>query len=407
MSNKKLSFLGILAIASVIAAVFVSQFAHRARPASGGQGNLIQGLDPAAIAEIVIRRGATASQQAGKEQGQISLRRRGEGFAVANKSFYPASNRAINDLLAACLDIRTVELCTENKANYKDLGVTEEDARDVVKFLDSNGKIITGIIIGNPRPDGSMAYGKLLNDDKVYIIYNTPWVKSSPLDYVQQELISANKADIESVTVTSPSGVYTLISEANGTQAALKELPAQGRGLAEGGPAGEKEKKSQCLAVLDALSNLRFDDVNAVSENPNLDFSRQYQCLLKDSTLYTIQIAQPASAEAALRSATQPREAEASADKKDSNTFIKCSADFTDKTPVRKEQAVESEEELKKKEVKLLAKEKAKKFNDTCEGWIYRIPEYEARNMTKPLAELVENIIAESNDANAPKEVKK
>ena len=54
-----------------------------------------------------------------------------------------------------------------------------------------------------------MTYGRLINDDKVYIIYNTPWVKPSPLDYVEQELISINKADIDSVTVTSPKrGLY-------------------------------------------------------------------------------------------------------------------------------------------------------------------------------------------------------
>ncbi|MGB8226863.1 MAG: hypothetical protein WCE45_08395, partial [Sedimentisphaerales bacterium] len=154
MSDKKLSFLGILAIISVVAAVFVSQISHRIKPAPAGQGNLIQGLDPAAIWEIV-----TGPSGAGKGSETVDLKRRGKGFIVANKSFYPASNKAINDLLAACLDIRIVELYTQEKTNYKDLGVSEEDAKDIVKFLDSNGKIITGVIIGNPRQEGDMAYG--------------------------------------------------------------------------------------------------------------------------------------------------------------------------------------------------------------------------------------------------------
>ena len=359
MSDKKLSFLGILAIVSVIAAVFVSQFANRTKTTSAGSGNLIQGLDPAAIAEIV----------AGKGNEQINLARRGGGFVVANKSYYPASNRAVNDLLAACFDIRTVELYTEDKANHKDLGVSEEDARGIVKFLDSNGKVITAVVIGNLREDGSMAYARLINDDKVYIIYNTPWIRQSPLDYVEQELISADKANIDAVTITSPNEVYTLISEANGTEVVLQQLPV-----------GKKQKKNECDAVLGVLTNLRFDDVNAAADELDLNFDRQYTCLLKDSTLYTIQIAQ-----------------------KDSKTFIKCSAEFTDKTPIKKEQAVESQEELKKKEAKLLAKEKAKKFQETCDGWVYQIPEYKAKNMTKPMAELIEDIPAPvPAEANEP-----
>jgi hypothetical protein len=383
MSDKKLSFLGILAIVSVIAAVFVSQFANRTKTTSAGSGNLIQGLDPAAIAEIVmgIRRGATASQREGNEprrnelrDEQINLARRGGGFVVANKSYYPASNRAVNDLLAACFDIRTVELYTEDKANHKDLGVSEEDARDIVKFLDSNGKVITAVVIGNLREDGSMAYARLINDDKVYIIYNTPWIRQSPLDYVEQELISVDKANIDAVTITSPNEVYTLISEANGTEVVLQQLPV-----------GKKEKKNDCAAVFGALTNLRFDDVNAAADESGLNFDRKYTCLLKDSTLYTIQIAQ-----------------------RDSKTFIKCSAEFTDKTPVKKEEAVESQEELKKKEAKLLAKEKAKKFQETCDGWVYQIPEYKAKNMTRLMAELIEDIPPQKPaEANEPKEVKK
>jgi hypothetical protein len=363
MSDKKLSFLGILAIVSVVAAVFVSQFAHRSKQTSAGPGNLIQGLDPATIAEIVT----------GKGNEQVSLKRRGNGFVVANKNFYPASNKTINDLIASCLDIRTVELYTEDKANYKDLGVTEEDAKDIVKFLDSGGKIITGVIVGNSREKDGMTYGRLINDDKVYIIYNPPWIKPSPLDYVEQELISINKADINSVTVTSPKEAYTLVSEANGTEVALKGLPAE-----------KKQKKNECVSVFSALTNLRFDDVNAVVEKPDLKFDREYTCLLKDSTLYLIEIAQ-----------------------KDSKTFIKCNVDFTDKTPIKKEEAVESQEELKKKEAKLLAKEKVKKFQDTCGGWVYQIPEYKAKNMTKPRAELIDDVNSEPNNVNVPKEVEK
>ncbi len=348
MSDGKLSLLGIAAAGSIVLAVFVWQFANRSKPVTAEQGNLIQGLDPAAIAEIVI----------GKGSETVTLRRRKEGFVVANKSNYPASNRPINDLIAGCLDVRCVELYTEDETNFKDLGVSEENAKDMVKFLDSSGKVITGVVVGNIREDGRMAYGRLVNDNKVYVIYNVPWVKSSPLDYIEKELLTVEKSDIGSVTVTQGSDVYTLVSEANGTNVVLGQLPA-----------GKQQKQSDCLPVLGALTNLMIDDCFAEADGAELNFDKQYSCLLKSSALYTIEIAQ-----------------------KDSKTFIKCSAEFTDKTQVKKEQAVESQEELEKKEAKLLAREKAGKFRNTCKGWIYEIPKYKAEVITKKLEELIEDI---------------
>jgi hypothetical protein len=364
MSDKKLSFLGILAIVSVAGAIFVSQYVNRSENTSSGTGYLIQGLDPAVIAKIVIGKGDEA----------FTLRRAGNGFVVESKDNYPADNKMINNILTSCMDIRIMELYTEDKANYKDLGVTEEDAQGIVKFLDLGGAIITGVIIGKDCPSGGRYYGRSVNDNKVYVMDNVPWPGVSPLEYVDRSLVSISKADIASITVTSSDGSYTLVPEANSTEASLKELPA-----------GKKEKKNECNQVFSAIMNLKFDDVNAVSKMPDLKFDREYTCLLKDSTLYLIEIAQ-----------------------KDSKTYIKCNVDFTDKTQVRKEEGVEPQEELQKKEAKLLAKEKAQKLQETFDGWIYQIPSQRGDYMTKPPAELVEDIAPpKSADANEPKETGK
>ena len=89
--------------------------------------------------------------------------------------------------------------------------------------------------------------------------------------------------------------------------------------------------------------------MNAVAEKPDLKFDREYTCLLKDSTLYPIEIAQ-----------------------KDSKTFIKCNVDFTDKTPIKKEEAVESQEELKKKEAKLLQEKRQRNFRKPAKAGFTR-----------------------------------
>ncbi|MDD5133841.1 MAG: DUF4340 domain-containing protein [Phycisphaerae bacterium] len=347
MSDKKLSFLGITAVISVVLAVFVGQYADRKKPAPAGQGELIQGLDPATVAEITIK----------TDSDLVKLKRVEGGFALVNKYMYPAANTAINDLLAACLDIKTVELYTKDSANHKDLSVAEENAKSIVKFLDSNGAAITGLVIGNSKDNG-MCYARLLGSDDVYLVDNAPWIKPSPMEYIEAELLSVKKEEISSVKITLPNEKYEIIAEPNSGKVVLNDIPA-----------GKKQKDNGCSSAFYSLTSLYVDDVNAAADMTDLNFDVQYTCLLNDSSLYTIWLAQ-----------------------KDSKTYIKCQAEFTDKTPVQKEQSVESQEELKKKEAKLLAKEKVVNFNNTCTGWIYRIPEYKARSMTRPKAELIEDI---------------
>jgi hypothetical protein len=112
----------------------------------------------------------------------------------------------------------------------------------------------------------------------------------------------------------------------------------------------------------------------------DLVFDRKFNLKMKDSTLITLDVA-----------------------KKGNDTYIKCKAEFTDKTQVTKEQGVESQEALKKKEAILLAQDNAKKLADTTEGWVYKISSYMGENLTKPLKDLVEDIpVAKPKDANEP-----
>ena len=110
-------------------------------------------------------------------------------------------------------------------------------------------------------------------------------------------------------------------------------------------------------------------------KSSDLTFDKQFACRLKDSTVYTLGIAQ-----------------------EDGKTYVTCQAEFTGEIP-QKERRVESEEELKKKEAKLLAYDKAKEFSVKHQGWVYEIAEYKAKSLTKKLSELVE-------DEKKPEEVK-
>ena len=138
MSNRKLAILAVVAAVMVVLAVIQARISRAPARVSYAGGYLIQGLDTAKIASIVV----------GKGENAVRLIRRGNRFAVGNKDDYPAETSRINKLLTSCLDIRTIELITSAPANHESLAVTEEKAQNIVKFLDKDGQIITGVVIG-------------------------------------------------------------------------------------------------------------------------------------------------------------------------------------------------------------------------------------------------------------------
>jgi len=357
MSNKNLTILGIVAVVMVLWAVVQSRISNRPVAEPAGPVYLIQGLDPSGVDSIVIGTGEAA----------FTLKRAQSGFVVVDKDNYPAKTSEINSLITKCLDIQTSEFVTDNPANHEDLDVTEEKARSVVKFMtaDPNSSLLTGVIIGKTEELGQGSYVRLLSSDsassnKVYVTSNAPWFGGGVMDYIDKELITAKREDIESVTATCLNGQYTLKTKEGSQDIVLENIPA-----------GKKLKSSEAQSVFTALTSLRFEDVNKISSD--MAFQKQYMCRLKDSTVYALRIAQ-----------------------KEDKTYVSCVAEFTDKTPVEKASVnqggeVESEEELKKKEAKLLARDNALKFTMKHQGSVYEIADWKAKNLTKELADLIED----------------
>ena len=357
MSNKKLTILGIVAVLMVLWAMVQSRISDKPGAEPARPVYLIQGFDPSGVDSIVIGTGEAA----------FTLKHRKGRFVVADKDNYPAKTSEINSLISKCLEIQTSEFVTDNPANHEDLEVTEEKARSVVKFMkaDPNSSLLTGVVIGKTKELGQGSYVRLLSSNpalsnKVYVASNVPWFGGDEMNYIDQELIAVKKEDIKSVTVSLPSGPYTLTTEEDSQDIVLENIPA-----------GKILKSSEAQSVFTALTSLRFEDVNKISSD--MAFEKQYVCRLKDSTVYALRIAQ-----------------------KDDKTYVSCVAEFTDKTPVEKASIdqggeVESEEELKKKEAKLLARDNATQFTTKHHGWVYEIAEWKAKNLANKLADLIED----------------
>ncbi len=367
MSNKKLTILAAVAGVMVLWAVVQSRLANRQTIRTDEPAYLIQGLDPAGIGAIVL----------GKGDDAVTLKRRGNSFVLETKDNYPAKTSEVNSLISKCLEIKTAQLITKDSKNHEDLEVTEDKARTVVKFMtpDPNSKVLAGIVVGKTEELGKGTYVRLLSDnnavsDRVLAAPDVPWITEDATSYIEQELISAESDEIVSATVALPDGQYTLKKAGDSDDIVLAETPA-----------GKKLKSSDGRSVLTALTSLRFDDVKR--KPADMTFDRQYVCKLKDSTEYTLSIA-----------------------KQEEKTYIACAANFTDTSAVTKGADVESEEELKAKEAKLLARDAAQKFTAKHQGWVYEIADYKANNLTKELADLLEDAEpAEEGDAVSPNDV--
>lgn len=344
MSGKKLTVLVIVAVIMVVWAVVQWRVSNKPKAEPSGLLYLIQGLDPAHIDSIVL----------GTGEGVVTLKRLGGRFVVVDKDNYPAKTSAINDLITKCMEVQTSQFVTDNPANHEDLEVTEQKARSIVKFFKQDSSLITGLVAGKTKELGQGTYVRLASSDKVYITPSVPRFGSSAINFIEQELITLKQEDITSVTVNSPNGKYTLKKEEGTEGIVLEDIPA-----------GKKFKSSDGQSVFTALTSLRCDDVKAKS--PDSTFDKQYVCRLTDSTEYTVNIAT-----------------------KDDETYITCSAVFTEGRPttIRKD---ESEEELKVKEAKLLADDKAKEFTAKHHGWVYQIPDWKAKNLTMELEDLTED----------------
>jgi hypothetical protein len=355
MSHKKLAILGIVAAGMVLWAIVQSNISSRpvGRGVEAG-ANLLQGFDPAAIGSIVLQ----------ADGNVVTLIRQGDFFVVVEKDRYQAKTGQINNLITSCLDIQTAELITSDKAYFAELGVSDDKPVTAVKFFKPDKSIIAGILIGKTK-ETQGTYVRLLSSDKVYLSTKALGLPATAMDYIDRVLTEVKYEDIVKVSMDTPDGSYVIVKEPD-KGSVLKNIPA-----------GKRAKTSEVEQVFSALSNpnLTFDDVKI--DSGKMKFDKTYVCQLKDSTVYTVSMSS-----------------------KGNKTYAKWTADFMDKSAVVKRMGIESEAELKAKEAKLLARDKAEEFNKKTQGWMYEIPDAQAKILMMKFTDLIEDEPKNSGDAN-------
>ena len=360
MSNRNLIILSIVAAITVTWAVIQSQAVHsrasRPQQKTFEESFLIQGLDLSSIASIQI----------GTGDAPLTLVRRGTQFVIASQDDYSADTGTINALLVKLMDLRVSELVTDNSKNHESLHVTEENAENLIKFFDHNGALITGIVIGSKHVvEGgsgvSQTYVRLLSGSDVYLGEGVPKASTSAVDYMNKELMKVKLDEIEKIIVTTPDSAYTL------TAAAGDEEPAYIFNIL---PEGKQILESSAQSLFTAFTNISFQDVRRDDDSAqSLTPVGSAVCYLKNQMAYTFDILDDGE-----------------------KSYARVKAEYLDTTPIVKENRVETDEELKAKEAKLLARDDAETFTKIHRGWLYEIAQWKANGLIKKRDDMLEDI---------------
>jgi hypothetical protein len=143
-------------------------------------------------------------------------------------------------------------------------------------------------------------------------------------------------------------------------------------------PEGKETKDSAVKSVFNALSSLRIKDFQPAAE-ADFEWDATYRAELEGGLSYTVRSAE-----------------------KDGTYYVRLSAGGPDVEQVTVERT-ESEESLKEKDALLQASDKAREFNALHDAWVYEVAGYKAKNLRKPLSDLVKEI--EKEEAETPEEV--
>ena len=180
MNTKKLFILAVIAFLMVLWAFYESGLDERGNEGATVEHALIQGLDFEGVSKIVVKGG----------DDTVTLKRRSNGgFSVLEKDGYPATLRAVNRLTAGCLDIEVKDVYTSTVENFDELGVSEDEAENVVKFYREGDELLTGVFVGSFKEGGEGTFVRRVDSNDVYVTYDRPYLTTSVDGYVNQRIV--------------------------------------------------------------------------------------------------------------------------------------------------------------------------------------------------------------------------
>jgi hypothetical protein len=359
LTDKTVAILGGAALALLVI-TFMMYSTEKKMTTTFAKGTpLVQGISPESAAKIVVKKGSDTVTLVANPQTK--------GFSVSEKAGYPAELKKVNELLISLFKIRCNAEVTDNAANHADLGVAEDKPdQGSVELIDADGKTLVKVLVGKRVENTRGAHIRLAGKNTVYATDDSPWFYATANNYMETKLVDVSKDKVESVQVNVGEDAYSI------TQGADKKTKLQPI------PEGKKAKDSEVDSVFGALANMNFSDV--MKDDGTIKFDAKFVCKQKLTT-YFLELAQ-----------------------KDKKHFVRLRAQGPgESVNISKD---ETKEQLKEKEKILNAADAANTFNKKHAGWVYELSDWKAKNLRKPLKDLVEDIPKKKEgEANVPDKV--
>jgi uncharacterized protein DUF4340 len=278
MSRQRLVALLIVALAAILAALYLSR---QRNPASEVHG---QPFLPSLSSELNTV--TSVSVLKGSPTPSVTIHKQGDEWTVAERANYPADVPKLRRLLLSLSDAKILEEKTSNPANYSIIGV--EDAAKPgatgaqIELISKQGK--QDLIVGKPAEQGSFV--RRVGEKSSYIVEPAISFEAEPRYWIDTRLLDISADKIQSIQFKPETGsTYTVrrVTEpAPKPDEAKKSTPnaaaatpvaeASSKFVLEGAPSGRQPADSNTLTPSPTtFSNLTDDDVAPVGD---IDFSK-------------------------------------------------------------------------------------------------------------------------------------
>ncbi len=281
-------------------------------------------------------------------------------WVLENRGGYPALFNRIKPLVLSLSKLEVHEAKTANPELFSRLGIediTVDKAKSKqINLLDAKGNSLASLIVGKERinrSDGSIdsLYVRKSEEAQSYLVKGELMFSADPSDWLENSLINLSSERLQSITIEH--------GESETVRAIRDDKGAEDYQI-QNLPEGFKVKSQTTVnSLAAAVEELHFDDVNNVSDFkwPTESLTTTYQTF--DGLLVRIK----------------------SSLYKD-KTWASFSFEFTGE-----ENSTAEQKDAGK--IELTVKKQAELLNAKTKNWIYALPAYKAKMMTRKLDDLI------------------
>ena len=325
-----------------------------------------------------------------------SLVRKGEAWTVANRDDFPAKAADIKRTILQVAAFETVEAKTSQRENYARIGVADLDqggeGTQIEAFAGDAQEPLFALIVGNSRDAGrqEQRYLRRHGDTQSWLVNGAFDATADPITWLDARIADIDTTRVARVEVTPRAGAAVIVNKADQKDNFF---------TLENVPQGFEPKSKALVSSMGALLlDLRFNDVAAAAKYAQVEVARRTRVQTFDGLVATIEeftadgksFARFAFAydPALLKTPAPPAPAAAT----DAGApAAEPAADTV--SPASAEPAAPGSEVTPATDAAATPKEtvadEAQRLSLHTAAWVYELPDYKVRMLSRPLADLI------------------